>query len=105
MRRTLFLVVLCIAGCGTHSATTETEPNSPTTESAAQAPTTQPQRSKIDPNDPKQVMDWILGKLDVGGDNCQLIANNIRSFVSATGRSESPQINQMLHTARQIGCI
>jgi hypothetical protein len=59
----------------------------------------------IDPNSPEQQMRWILTKLENNGGNCAAIATSIRTFISATGRYESQQIDKLLYTARRMGCI
>jgi hypothetical protein len=64
-----------------------------------------PPSEAIDPNSPKQQMQWVANKIASGGGNCSLIADNLRTYMNATGIYESQQINSMLATARRIGCI
>jgi len=66
-----------------------------------------PEQQQAEPS-PQQQMEWIVHKIASNGNvnsTCPLIAQNIQTLVQATGVYDSPTIDKMLYTARQIGCI
>jgi hypothetical protein len=66
-----------------------------------------PEQQQVEPSRQQQ-MEWIVHKIASNGNvnsSCPLIAQNIQTLVQATGVYDSPTIDKMLYTARQIGCI
>jgi hypothetical protein len=63
-----------------------------------------PERQQAEPSQQQQ-MEWIVNKIAGNGGNCRAIAQNLQTYMRATGVYDSPMISKMLYTAQQIGCI
>jgi hypothetical protein len=65
---------------------------------------TQSSQQQTEPS-PKQQIEWIINKIASNGganSSCPLIAQNIQTVVQATGVYDSPTIDKMLYTAKQM---